>query len=118
MKIKIELTKTEAGQIKKATKTVSKELVTMFEEDPKEMIEFYKSDIEGNIDTMFNKSAKGKFGTYESETDEKGNVVLTVNVKGIVVKDLTQIIRIFYSSLAKFIKSITEPIIKFIEKSA
>lgn len=117
MKIKIELTKTEAAKIKKTTKTVTKELVNCMtdEDNPTTLIEYYK-DYEGKIDGMFNKSAKGKPGTYMAETNDNGSVTISLDLKGTFINDLSKIIEIFYVQIAKVISNIIKPFTNFCEK--
>lgn len=114
MKIKIELTKSEASKIKKVALNVSEQLyVCSDEEFDKETRDSY---VEGIDKVIYNTSEKNKYISYKSEEQDNGASEINIELKTKFVTDLLNIVDIFYVYIAKFINNVKKPVIDFVEK--
>lgn len=120
MKIKIELSKLEVDKSKRAFTKVTKEISEIMDEPlDKNGLAEVKNHIGNALTSTELKSFK--FGTYESTTklDENGKNIgaeININLKVGFTNGIINLVEIFYTSIAKFIKNIMSPLEKFIEK--
>ena len=119
MKIRIEWSKSEVENSKRAFTKVTKELSEVMDMplDRKEL-----KDMKNNIGNALTATelTPFRFGTYESTTklDENGKNIgaeINIDLKIGFTNGLIKLVETFYVSVAKFIKNIMSPVEKFIE---
>lgn len=113
MKIRIELTKAEAKRITNSLKKVSKSIYSICDDEYDE--EEISNDMNKYIEKYSNTKIINNMGGYESNVTDK-KVIITFNIKAVIVSKLCNIMNVLYSSFAKFINASIKPIMEFIEE--